>query len=147
VAGRRHVDALTFAGRALEGRDLSVTALTQRLRRAGVEEGEIAETIVRLTTAGYLDDGRVSLERARRLSERGYGDAAIDARLRREGIGREARAAALAELEPEPTRAARLAAGLDAKRLAATLSSRGFAEDSIDAALARLDGHTGAEIR
>jgi SOS response regulatory protein OraA/RecX len=142
---RQRVDAMAVAGRALTSTDLSVAALTQRLRRAGVEDDEIEETIGRLRSAGYLDDERVASERARRLAERGYGDTAIDGRLEREGIGREVRARALAALEPEPIRAARVAGG-DAMRLAATLSRRGFAQDAIEAALARPDGHAGAEL-
>jgi SOS response regulatory protein OraA/RecX len=138
---------LAVAGRALGTRDLSVAALARQLRRAGVGEDEIEETVGRLRSTGYLDDERVAHLRAARLAERGYGDAAIDARLEREGIGREARAAALGRLDPERVRAGRLAPGIESKRLAATLSRRGFAEDAIEAAVSRLDGHSGAELR
>jgi SOS response regulatory protein OraA/RecX len=146
VGGQR-VDAVGVAARALTSRDLSVAALIERMRRAGAEGSDIEEVVARLKSSGYLDDGRVALERARRLAERGYGDAAIDARLELEGFEQEGRAGALAELEPEAARAVRVAARCDGRRLAATLSRRGFGEDVIEAIIARLDGQAGAKLR
>jgi SOS response regulatory protein OraA/RecX len=74
--------------------------------------------------------------RAAALAERGLGDAAIRFRLERDGIEREFVEPALAELEPEYDRAVRLAARRGpAPKTARWLAARGFAPDSIEAAI------------
>jgi SOS response regulatory protein OraA/RecX len=90
-----------------------------------------------LERAGYVDDERFARERAARLAERGRGDAAIRFELEREGVGADAIDAALASLAPEADRARALAATLGgAAKAARTLAQRGFAEESVEAALA-----------
>ena len=54
---------------ALARRDLTSTELEQRLARAGFEADARADAIARAAAAGYLDDARVAVERARRLAD------------------------------------------------------------------------------
>jgi SOS response regulatory protein OraA/RecX len=144
---RRH--ALDVAGRALAARDLSRAALARRLRLAGVEAPARRAVVERLADAGLIDDGRLARRRAQALAGRGYGDAAIDVRLEREGIGRELREAALAELEPEAERARRIVAAMrsgDRRSAGARLARRGFGVDAIEAAIGQLDARDAPEL-
>jgi SOS response regulatory protein OraA/RecX len=132
---RRH-RALTAATRALRSRHESEQRLDERLRRAGFVAHERAETLGILRRAGYLDDERFALSRAELLAERGGGDALIRHDLRQQGIAEEACERALAALEPESSRAARVAASRG--RGAATaryLARRGFNEEAIESAI------------
>jgi SOS response regulatory protein OraA/RecX len=143
-------DARRLAVEALARRDLSAGALGRKLRAAGVEERDERETLDWLASAGLLDDRRLAAARAQALCERGYGDLVIDARLEQEGIGREDRDAAIAELEPERERARRAARAAGAegrRRVAGLLARRGYCDDSIESAVALLDGRAGAELR
>ena len=103
--------ALELAARALGRRGLSERAVRERLRDAGAAPAVEDETIATLVRLGYLDDDRLASERADRLAARGYGNAAVDARLASDGIDPAARQAALAALEPEDVRARRVVAG------------------------------------
>jgi SOS response regulatory protein OraA/RecX len=135
--------ALEAADRALAIRDRSVHALGERLRRAGVGDEAVHETVDLLVGTGLLDDVRLALRLAERLAERGLGDAAILSRLEAEGLEPDVRALALAELEPEGRRAVELAAresGRGPRRLFDLLVRRGFGEESVEEALASLDG-------
>jgi SOS response regulatory protein OraA/RecX len=126
-------EALEVAVRALARRDLTVHELDDRLLRTGFSDEERSETLTRLELAGYLDDARVARLRAEKLCERGYGDGAIRADLDRRGVPPEHVQKALASLEPEHVRAARLAAAIgDGSRAARTLARKGFASDSIE---------------
>jgi regulatory protein len=93
--------------------------------------------IERLAQLGYVDDARFALSRARVLAERGLGDAAIEADLEQRGIDAGVVSDALSALEPEAerarTEAARLGGGIRAAR---TLARKGFAHDSVEAAVA-----------
>jgi SOS response regulatory protein OraA/RecX len=132
---RRH-QALAAATRALRSRQLTERLLDERLRRAGFVERERAEAVGVLGRAGFLDDGRFALSRAELLAERGAGDALIRHDLSRQGIDEEARERALAALEPEVIRAARIAVsrggGLAAARY---LARRGFGQEAIESAV------------
>jgi SOS response regulatory protein OraA/RecX len=137
----RRREALTTAARALARRDLSSARLEERLRRAGVSPPAQREAVDSLARAGLLNDTRTASARAQALSERGWGDHAIEERLESEGFREAEREAALAGLDPEPERAARLAAGAaDLQRAWRRLVARGFAPDSIESALGPLDG-------
>ena len=128
-------DPLELAAGALARRDLSTAALEQRLRRAGADAAAAGAAVARLSSLGALDDARLATDRASRLAERGYGNAAIEA--------------ALAGLEPEAARARRIVAtapGRSPRVLAATLTRRGFARDSLEAVLGPLDGAGEAEL-
>jgi SOS response regulatory protein OraA/RecX len=133
---RRH-EALRASTGALRHRDLSARELEERLRRRDVAPAERADAIAALSRAGLVDDQRVACSRALALAERGYGDAAIRLDLSRRGIEGDAVNAALAALEPEPGRAARIVArrgeGVATARL---LARRGFGEDTVEGAMA-----------
>ena len=112
--GPSPLDPREIAARALSRRDLSQSSLASRLRGAGVAPAAARETLDWLVSVGLVDDARLARTRAGRLAERGYGDVAIATKLGREGILREDREAAIAELEPEEERARR--DGTDAER-------------------------------
>ncbi|TMM23703.1 MAG: hypothetical protein E6F94_11015 [Actinobacteria bacterium] len=133
----RRREALAVGARALARRDRSEQAVRDVLERKGVGEPEREEAVATLRQHGALDDERFACARAAALAQRGLGDAAIAFSLERDGIGPEWSASALAGLEPERDRAVRLAArrGATAKT-ARWLAGRGFAADSIEAALA-----------
>jgi regulatory protein len=114
-------DATQAALRALGAADRSRAELEQRLAQKGFSEEERSEALDELERLGYLDDGRTARERARRLAERGYGDAYIRADLEHRGLPADE---ALDEVEPESERLAR-----HAEKGAAWLARRGFAPD------------------
>lgn len=136
----RAVDAFDVAVRALGAADRTAAELDARLERKGVPAPDREEALERLGRLGYLDDGRVARNRAEQLAARGSGDALVRDDLGRRGVGADEIEAALAELEPEPERAARLVAerGLNPKT-ARYLASRGFAGETIAALVARDD--------
>ena len=93
----------------------------------------------RSPTAGYVDDGRLARGRAVALAERGWGDAAIEARLTGEGLREPDVEAAVAELDPETDRAGALVAGLPPQKAWALLQRRGFDSETIESVLGGLD--------
>lgn len=102
----------------------------------GEDERERAlETLERI---GYVDDARFARGRAAQLAGRGSGDELIRHDLEGRGLSADEIEQALAELEPERERAARLVAerGPGAKT-ARWLAARGFGEDAVEAAVAR----------
>ena len=132
---RRH-GALQAATRALRARPLSVRRLDERLRRAGFVPSERAETIGVLRRAGFLDDERFALMRAEALAERCSGNALIRHDLLVQGIDGEIAEQALGSLEPETSRAARIAASRGSDITTARyLARRGFGEEAVEAAL------------
>jgi SOS response regulatory protein OraA/RecX len=137
----RKAEALAVAGRALRTRDLSHRRVRDRLERAGVPPAAEQSALAALAAAGVLDDSRLAFRRAHTLAERGWGNAAVAERLRGEGIGEHAIQPALADLEPELDRAARLVASAGgAAKAWALLSRRGFDPDTIEALVDPLDG-------
>jgi SOS response regulatory protein OraA/RecX len=95
------------------------------------------EAVEELTRVGLLDDGRYARERARVLAERGKGDAAIRFELERVGVDAGKIEAALAELDPERDRAARLVERRGATPATARLlAGWGFDEDVVAAVVA-----------
>jgi regulatory protein len=128
--------ALEVAKRALARRDYSERGLRDRLARAGIELSEAEEAVLRLREAGLLDDARFAAQRATVLAERGRGDGAIRFDLESHGVDRELVGAALAELEPEAERAARVVSrrGADTKTVR-LLAQRGFDPDVVDQVL------------
>jgi SOS response regulatory protein OraA/RecX len=135
---REPESALAVATRALARRDFSERGLRERLRRAGVTSSEAEEALAELLRAGLVNDGRFALSRAQSLAERGKGDAAIRHDLEQQGLAVDEIEPALASLEPERERAERVIArrggGPATARL---LAGRGFAEDAVEAAVAR----------
>jgi SOS response regulatory protein OraA/RecX len=137
----RRADALAVAGRALRTRDLSRKRLGERLERAGVAPAAEQDVIAALVEAGALDDERLAVRRAQALAERGWGNAVVAERLRHEGIAESEIQPALAALDPELERAARVIAKVGAPRKAwALLARRGFDSDTIEALVDPLDG-------
>jgi SOS response regulatory protein OraA/RecX len=109
--------------------------LRDRLARHGIAPNECDDALERLARSGLVDDERFALNRAATLAARGYGDAAIAADLELRGIGPDAAARALEELEPEAGRAAAIASrrGLS-PRTARFLAGKGFSGEAIEAA-------------
>jgi SOS response regulatory protein OraA/RecX len=135
----RRSEAFNAAGRALVRRPLSRARLATRLERAGVAPAIEQGVLGVLEDAGVIDDERLAHSRARALAERGWGDAAIEARLEEEALGAHARAAIVA-LPPERERAAALVSrGPAGRRAMLLLARRGFCEDSIESAVGLLD--------
>lgn len=129
-------DALEAAVEALARRDLTEREVLDRLARLGISQEERADAVVRLRRAGYLDDAKVAAERAARLAGRGQGDAAIRHELTRRGVPEVIVVDAMAALEPEVVRAARLVEQLGhGPRAARALARKGFAHESIGTVL------------
>ena len=138
----RRAKALGTATRALRARPLSEERLRQRLRARGVSGRDGETAVATLSEAGYIDDGRLARGRAAALAERGWGDAAIVERLAREGLAAAVVEPAVAALEPEPLRAARLVSGQDPRKAWRLLERRGFEPETIEAVLGLLDETT-----
>lgn len=131
----RRAEALAVAGRALRARDLSEQRLAERLAGAAVAPAAVAESLDLLTGAGLVDDGRFARGRAQVLAERGYGDAAIEHDLERQGVAGELVKAALEELPDELERARKLVERRgQGARTARYLAAKGFGEDAVQAA-------------
>jgi SOS response regulatory protein OraA/RecX len=129
----RRARALAAATRTLAAGDRSQRALDQRLALAGHSATARGDAIAALDRAGLLDDARMAENRATLLARRGYGDAAIEADLRRRLIPPEAATDVVAALEPEPDRARRLLAGQSITPLVLRrLASRGFSRDTLE---------------
>jgi SOS response regulatory protein OraA/RecX len=135
---REPESALAVATRALARRDFSERGLRERLRRAGVTAAEAEDALEALLQAGLVNDSRFALTRAQSLADRGKGNAAIRYDLEQQGLAAEEVEAALASLEPERERAERVierrGGGPATARL---LAGRGFAEEAVEAAVAR----------
>lgn len=136
----RRAEALAIAAQALEHRDLSRERLDARLAGAGLTPAEREQALATLERSGLVDDARLARARAATLAERGWGDAAIAARLDADGVDGESAKGAIAELAPESERASALVErGGDRRRTASLLARRGFDPDAIEAALGALD--------
>ena len=129
-------DAFGWLVAALARGDLTSTQLEQRLRKAGFEPEACEHALERAADAGYLDDARVAVERARRLAERHASDEAIRTDLTGRGLADEQIEAALAQVTPEAERAERLAARLGGgSRAARALLRKGYPEDVVERTL------------
>lgn len=132
--------ALEAGLRALERRDLSRDRLEERLRRRRLGTPAEEDAIATLERVGLVDDTRVAHTRAQALAARGWGDAAVAARLRQERFPDEAVQEALAQLAPEEERARALAGSVaDRRRAWSLLARRGFSPEAAEAALGPLD--------
>jgi SOS response regulatory protein OraA/RecX len=138
-AARRHRAEVAVLG-ALARRDHSVASLDARLVRAGVREPERRDVVERAQRAGLVDDARFAEVRARTLADRGKGDALILDDLVRSGVAERDARAAVAVLEPEPARAARIVAQRGVSiRTARFLATRGFTEETVGEVVADLE--------
>ena len=131
---------MAVAARTLARRDASADEVRTRLARARVEPSAAADVVASLERAGALDDGRLAGARASALAARGYGDAAILARLEAAGVDETLAREAVAELAPEGERARLLAATqADRAKTARLLARRGFAVDVVEEVVGVLD--------
>jgi SOS response regulatory protein OraA/RecX len=129
-------DPLEIAADALRHRDRSRREVEERLARAGVDADERDDALETLERLGYLDDTRFAAGRAEALAARGFGDEAIRHDLAEHGVAAEAVEAALGALAPESARAQELVERLGATaKTAAALTRKGFAPESLEAAL------------
>lgn len=124
---------LDLAIRALRHRDRTTAELDERLAAKGIDAAERRRALETLERIGYVDDERFARTRAEQLAGRGSGDALIRHDLERRGVDGEVVEAALAALEPERERAARIAdqRGRGVKT-ARYLASKGFGADVLD---------------
>ena len=117
--------------------DRSAAELEARLQQRGVGEAERAQALETLERIGYVDDERFARQRAERLAERGSGDALIRHDLERRGLAADVVELALAELEPERDRAARIVERRGRSlKTARYLASHGFGEEALDGVVA-----------
>ena len=125
----RRSAALGDAMRALRYRDLSKRRLDERLQARGAGEDARTAALETLERAGLVDDARVAAGRARSLADRGYGDAAIRHALEQEHVDAAQVEEALAALEPETERAARLLGPTPDAKALRRLAAKGFDPD------------------
>jgi SOS response regulatory protein OraA/RecX len=131
---RRH-EASTRAARSIARRDFSEQELADRLARAHIAPAARKEAVGRLVEAGAVDDERLARRRAELLAERGAGDALIRHDLMGRGILGELIEAAVAVLEPESLRAARIVGSRGASpKTVRYLSRKGFSDEAIESA-------------
>jgi SOS response regulatory protein OraA/RecX len=135
----RRERALGTAVRSLRARPLSERRLRERLQSRGVRPDAEEAVVGTLAEAGFVDDGRLARGRAVALAERGWGDAAVEARLAGEGLREADIAAAVAELEPETDRARPLVAGLVVQKAWVLLQRRGFDLETIECVVGSQD--------
>ncbi|HWS78772.1 MAG TPA: regulatory protein RecX [Thermomonas sp.] len=91
----------------LTRREHSRKELLRKLADRGVEKGEAAAVVEKLTGAGWQDDRRFAQSVVRSRASAGYGPAWIRAELGTHGLGAEAVSAALAAFEDDWTDVAR----------------------------------------
>jgi regulatory protein len=135
----RRERALGAAVRSLRARPLSERRLRERLQSRGIRADAEEAAVATLSEAGFVDDARLARGRALALAERGWGDAAIEARLEGEGLTQPEIDAAIAELDPEPERTAHAIHGLAPRKAWDLLQRRGFDPETIESVLGGLD--------
>jgi regulatory protein len=134
---RRRRRAEELAVRALARRDHSRTSLEERLSRTRVPAAERRAAIDRAVDAGLVDDARFAERRARHLAERGAGDLLVVDDLERHGVSSDDASVALASIEPEAERAARIVRKRGASRKTIRyLARRGFTEATLEGLVA-----------
>ena len=135
-------DAVESALRALRHRDRTEAEIEEHLRAHGFSEGDRELAVETLLRTGLVSDERFAHARASSLAERGSGNALIRSKLVEAGVAQELVADAIDAIEPEVTRARRIAArrGLSSKT-ARYLYGKGFSEDVVRAVVAEEDEH------
>lgn len=127
--------------RVLARREHSRASLEARLERASVAPADRRDLVERATSAGLVDDARFAEARARTLAERGAGDLLVLDDLERHGVEPELSREAVASLEPEAARAARIVAARGpGARTVRYLAARGFSEASLEPFVADVEG-------
>jgi len=135
----RRLEALREARRALRARDHTGASLERRLTARGTAPAARREAVEAMLRAGFVDDQRFASGRAELLARRGAGDLFIADDLERQGVPAAAVEAAVAALDPEPTRVAAVveARGRSA-RTARYLAAMGFSEAALEPLVAEL---------
>ncbi len=142
----RRVEALTAATTALSRRDRSSAELEARLERRGVAVRDRADALEALERAGYVNDARFAASRAVALAARGYGDEAIRFELERHRLAAAEIDAAVAALPIEAERARSIVERRGrTPRTVRRLAAKGFAPESIEAAIGDLETFAPAE--
>jgi regulatory protein len=124
--------------RLLRHRERSSVQLERELEARGFGDEVRAHALETLSRTGLVDDARFAASRARSLSERGAGDRLVRHDLAAAGVALDAVEQAIAALEPERERAARIVArrGPSAKT-GRYLVAKGFSEDVAAVLVAR----------
>ena len=134
-------DPVDLAARALRHRDRSRREIDERLEKVGIPEDVRTDALDTLERVGYVDDARFAAARAAALAGRGFGDEAIRHDLEQHGVGAEGAAEAIRGIESEAERARTLAGRLGrTAKTGGALARKGFAADSIEAALGEIAG-------
>ncbi len=133
----RRLEARGMALRALRARDHTVASLDRRLAERGAAPGVRRETVAAARRAGLVDDGRLARERASVLADRGAGNAMIAADLEQRGVPEAEVRSAIALLEPESDRVARII-GTRGRTVKAAryLAAKGFSEEALESLVA-----------
>lgn len=129
--------AFECALRTLRHRDRSVLEIEKHLRARGFSDDVRAQAIETLRRTGLVNDARFAQARASSLAGRGAGNALIVTRLAEAGVAHELVDQALDAVEPELTRARRIADSRGASpKTARYLYAKGFSEDVVGAVIA-----------
>jgi regulatory protein len=148
--------AAAMAQRLLAATDRSRVELQRRLERRGYAPATASEAVDRLQARGWVDDGRLAEDLARRRLSHGYGRRRVVADLVSRGVDAETvrrTAAGLGEGQADAVRLAadRLRRGhggplteVEVRRLAGALQRRGFDMADIRAVLRRLAAESAA---
>lgn len=135
----RRLEARDTALRALRFRDHTAETLRRGLDARGVPVRSRDAAIKTMLRTGLVDDARFAAARASALAGRGAGDLRIRHDLESRGVGAELVEAALARLEPERERAARLFQRHGrSRRTLRRLVANGFADDVVEDLVAEL---------
>ena len=133
----RRVEARNVALSALSRADHTTATLRAKLAAKGIAPAAREATLATVERAGIVDDARFAQARASLLADRGAGDALIREDLERRGVAGKVIVHAIAMLEPEAARAARiLAAEGNTPRTWRRLTAKGFGEDALEALVA-----------
>ena len=137
----RRVEARNAALSALSRADHTTATLRAMLAAKGIAPAAREATLETVERAGIVDDARFAEARASLLAERGAGDAMIRNDLERRGVADGLIVHAIATLEPEAARAARiLAAHGNTPRTLRRLAAKGFGEEALEALVADRPG-------
>ena len=130
-------DAVQAALRLLRHGDRSAAQVERELAARGLDEDAREHALETLRRTGLVDDARFAQRRASALAGRGSGDALIRHDLAAAGVSGEVVDEALASLDGEDERAARVVAQRGSSpKTARYLAGKGFSGDVIRAVVA-----------
>jgi regulatory protein len=130
-------DAVQAALRVLRHRDRSAAQVTRELAARGLDQDARKQALETLRRTGLVDDARFAERRASALAARGSGDALIRHDLAAAGVSGDVADEALASLDGEAQRAARVVAHRGpSPKTARYLAGKGFSGDVIRAVVA-----------